>query len=313
MTCQPLALGTKHAHSTAYVIGALVEVYRLDRRRGGARRGQAAFEWLEDALHDRDNGGYHGWATRSGKPILDRSEVNGWIASGDPLGHDIGLKDLNVHADLCESFRLLLAERPGDRLRERADELYDIIEQCFTGADGAMHYLLRPDLTPVDGPERPGYALQLAYRLPQLASYLHRPTDEALGRERQRVDRALATGWVSDKGGVVDIVGDGPRARSWWVQAEALQALLLLDVTFESDVYRGMVEQMVALIEHEMVDERYGGMYETPTSDWSALDRLRSTRAHKAHRWKDASHEADMCLMSIRMLRGLPAEGPLRP
>ncbi len=72
-----------------------------------------------------------------------------------------------------------------------------------------------------------------------------------------------------------------------------------------------MVDRMASFIEHEMLDERYGGMYETPTSEWSALNRLRSNAMLKAHRWKDASHEADMCLMSIRMLRGLHAEAPL--
>ncbi len=230
----PQASATKHAHSTAYVISALVEAYRLTGDSATLDLAVETFEWLERALHDNEHGGYHGWATRDGRPILDRAQVPDWPYTTDPLGHQIGLKDINVHSDLTDSLRLLCAERPNAVLQERARELYDIIDVHFTAADDAMHYLLRPDLTPVDGPERPGYALQLAYRLPQLASYLGRSTEEAIGHARRRVDRALASGWMHGNNGVVDeLVKGRPSSRSWWVQTEALQALLLLEVNFQ--------------------------------------------------------------------------------
>jgi cellobiose epimerase len=307
----PMAHGTKHAHSTAYVIGAMVEVYRLTGEETALDTAQGAFEWLDDALHDPGHGGYYGWSTRAGQPILDRSQVEGWPNFDDPLGHAIGLKDLNVHSDLCESFRLLYAERPSSRLLERASELYEIIDQRFTAPEGSMRYLLNADLSPAEAPECPGYAFQSAYRMPLLAGYIDRPEDVALERSRLRVDHAIAVGWASG-GGVFDVLGGAPAgARTWWVQAEAMQSMILLEVNLAAGAFRPTIEKMMSFIETELLDERYRGWHNIPVSDWSLTDRLRVTSWPKAHDWKDPSHETDLCLSSIRMLRGMSAYSPL--
>jgi hypothetical protein len=61
-----------------------------------------------------------------------------------------------------------------------------------------------------------------------------------------------------------------------------------------------------------MFDSRNGGMLRQPLRESTFRQRLRSP-AQKADQWKDASHETDMCLRGIRMLRGIPAKGPIGP
>ena len=308
----PLAAGTKHAHSTAYVISAMVEVYRLTGDPAALDTAQEAFEWLDATLRDDEHGGYFGWATRDGRVIRDRSEVEHWSRDVDPLGHEIGLKDLNVHSDLSESLRLLVAERPSPRLVARTRELYDILEHRFSVADGSLHYLLHPDLTPAPSAEYLGFSFQTAYRMRLLAPFVGRPADDALQFARRLVDRALGLGWAGERGGVFDVIGPGERPRrTWWVQTEAIQALLLLAVNLGDDEYTARIERMAQLVQSEMLDQRYRGWHQVPTSEWSLIDRLRVSRWPKAHRWKDPSHETDMSLSAIRMLRGLPGDAPI--
>lgn len=309
---KPLALGTKHAHSTAYVITALVEVYRQTGDPSALDLAQQTFEWLDDALHDKVNGGYHGWATRDGRPILDRSEVAGWQRTGDPLGHDIGLKDINVHSDLMDSFRLLSAEASSPRLAERSRELYELVDTKFTTSQGIVHYVLTPDLQPVAEPEQPGYGFQSAYRMRLFAPYAGVAGDDALESARRLVEHGLKVGWRADGGGIADVAGERSR-RSWWVQTEAALALALLAVASDDEQYRERLDEMLGLFEREMEDARYGGWHQVPESEWTLLERLRPRRMPKSHRWKDPSHETDMSLMIIRMMRGLPDGAPLAP
>lgn len=308
----PLAAGTKHAHSTAYLIGAMVEVYRLTGDEAALDTAQEAFDWLDATLHDHEHGGYFGWATRDGRVIRERSDVETWSRDVDPLGHEIGLKDLNVHSDLSESLRLLLVERPSPVLFARTRELYDILENRFATVDGSMHYLLNPDLTPAPSAEYLGYSFQSAYRMRVLAPFIGRSADDALQLARRLVDHAVACGWAGERGGIFDVIGPGERPRrTWWIQTEAIQALLLLAVNLGDEKYIDRIERMLRLVTNEMVDRRYRGWHQVPTSDWSLVDRLRVSRWPKAHRWKDASHETDMSLSAIRMLRGLPGDAPI--
>ena len=307
----PRANGTKHAHSTAYVITGLVEAFHVTGDEAALDMAEEAFRWLDGTLHDDVHGGYHGWATREGRPILKLSDAGPWPRDTDPLGHEVGLKDANVHSDLLESFRLLGSARPSDRLRTRAAELFDIVDGHFFDPDGRMHYLLRPDLSPFEGPAHPGYAFQCAFRMPLLAPLTGKPPAGALALARRAVDHALAVGW-SDRGvGMVEKL-DAPRdrARTWWVQTEAIQALTFLEVCAIGS-YRTRIDQLMTLIENDFLDNRHGGWHQVPRSDWSIVDVLLERRWPKAHRWKDMSHETDMSLSTLRMLRGLPPDAPL--
>jgi mannobiose 2-epimerase len=321
----PLLAGTKHAHGTAYLISCGAEAHMLTGDQEPLEIARAAFEWLDTSLHDAEHGGYHGWATRDGKVIRSAADLPAELAArrNDPLDHGIGLKDANVHSDLLEAFTLLLAVWPDDRLRARLAETYDIVTRHFATPDGAVHYLVHADLTPVPGLERYGYPFQTGFRLAPAAHQAGRPAADAQALAQRMLDHGIEWGWDEQRGGFVEA---GPAAqprtvagarltlrnRPWWVQTEAAK-LLLLQALAEAapGPHHSLFERLMAVIESEFVDRKRGGWEMTARSDWPLRLRLPGRGMPKSDIWKDASHEADMYLASIRMLRGLRQSSPI--
>jgi mannose/cellobiose epimerase-like protein (N-acyl-D-glucosamine 2-epimerase family) len=141
-----------------------------------------------------------------------------------------------------------------------------------------------------------------------------KPLAEADALAKTMLDHALAYGWDGTRSGFVATRPDvGRRRRPWWVQTEG--AKLLLSVALEQPLpglYRDLFDVQMAVIQRDFVDERVGGWDMAARSDMSRLARLApNSRLPKSDVWKDASHEADMYLATIRMLRGLHAEAPI--
>ena len=100
--------------------------------------------------------------------------------------------------------------------------------------------------------------------------------------------------------------------RPWWVQTEMLQVLLLLAAHEEDgEAIAREFDELSRVVRLEFIDERHGGWFPRARSDWRLGARLRPARVHKGNRWKDSSHESDLYLTGIRVLRGLEAGAPL--
>jgi mannobiose 2-epimerase len=323
---RPLEQGTKHAHGMAYLVGAFAEVYRVTGHQSALSCAREAFEWLEEVLYDHEHGGYHGWATRDGRAITSPEQRPNPALILDPAGHAIGLKDANVHSDLLEGFTLLAAAWPDPRLLSRLGEVYDILVSRLCTPSGAIHYMAHPDWTPVPTLERYGYPLQTAFRLPAAAAALGRPLDVGLSHSRLMVDHAVDLGWRGNGEGFMFAGPGAPpfalegsaltvAVRSWWVQAEGLKALLLLAANMpESRFYAHFATEQARCIDRHLIDRRYGGWYMSARSDLPLWRRLPITKsAHKGSIWKDASHDGEMYLSGIRILRGFPDHRPIAP
>ncbi|HUP83123.1 MAG TPA: AGE family epimerase/isomerase [Candidatus Limnocylindria bacterium] len=322
---QPLLGGTKHAHGTAYLISAGVEAHRLTGDELPLIIAREAFEWLEATLHDDVYGGYSAWATRQGKVIRSRSDLPPDLAARheDHLGHPIGLKDANVHSDMLMALTLLAGAWPARRVTQRLAEVFDLLVGRFATGGGAVHYLVEPDFRPVPGIERYGYPLQTGHRLAAAAEILHRSVDEAKAVAKLMLDHALALGWDEGRGGFIE---GGPAAepravagtrlsvrnRPWWVQTEGAELLLQVALDEPSPGrYHALFERLMELIDTDYVDRRNGGWEITARSDWPARMRLSGRGMPKSDMWKDASHEAEMYLAAIRLLRGLARDAPI--
>lgn len=321
----PLAGETKHAHGTAYAVGACLEVWRATGSGDALSLARAGCDWLDATLRDDQHGGYHGWARRDGSVILHQDDVPAGGGGTDPLGHAAGLKDVNVHSDLLEMFTLATTawQEPGPR--DRLDEMY-VCCQRFMTPQGGMHYAVHADWSPVPGLERYGYPSQTAHRLVVAAPLLGRPVAEALSSARRLVDHVWERAWADGRG----VAFAGPAAspdnleghglivpsRSWWVQTEALKALLFLGLHDDSErraTYLGRFLDLLAFVEEHMVDRRCGGWHTRAVSDrpaWQrAVMRVAPLGGRKGGPWKDASHEGDFYLEAVRMLRGTSASG----
>jgi len=323
---EPLAAGTKHSHSTAYALGACIEIFRATGERAALELANEGFRWLERALHDDEYGGYHGWALREGTAILAPAGAPDGKAVSDPLGHGVGHKDINVTSDLLEMLaetHELLDER--ELATRRMRELRDCIVRMMT-PDGALHYAAHPDWTAVPGLERYGYHMLTAYRLARAAPLLGTPLEEAIGQARLLAAHSLERGWLP--GGGIAYAGPASEpgemegqsivvaSRQWWVQLESTKVLLLLSVQ-DDELKRQFVPKLqehLRFIERECRDHRYGGWYMTAAGDLGRLRRitsaLRGSRI-KAQVWKDCSHETDVYLTCLRMLAGSALDAPI--
>jgi mannobiose 2-epimerase len=305
----PQAAGTKHAHSTAYLIGTYIEAYRLTGDSAARDSAIATFEWLDAALHDPEHGGYRTWATREGRPILTLADGDLPRDAHDPLGHQVGVKDANVHSDLLEGLRLLYEEWPSPVLRDRLAELDEIIMRRHGMPDGSMHYLLRDDLEPEITPERYGYPLQTGARVMRIAPLIGASEVESLAWARRGMDHVLSVGRTSDGGFAETPV---TRARQWWVQTEAMQLLLVIAANVDdNDRYVAAFDQLLASVDSQFIDRVNKGWHPVARGDWGPIERIGLRRLPKGQRWKDASHETDAYLTGIRILRGLSASAAL--
>ena len=125
---------------------------------------------------------------------------------------------------------------------------------------------------------------------------------------KKMVDHALARGWDHKNGGfyyegyyfnnvdTITIIND---KKIWWVQAEGLNALLLMSKLFpREERYFRLFEEEWAYIKSYLVDHKYGGWYEEGLDNSPV-----AIRSAKAFEWKVNYHNIRALMNCIRMLK----------
>ena len=242
------------------------------------------------------------------------------IGSGD----GIGWKDYNSSIHIMEAYTSLYNIWPDGLLKKRLTDIFIRIRDVFIGRRGFIHLFFQADWTPVsyqDSSETVrnehlyfdhvsfGHDLETAYLLIEAAEALELPETPAFqSKTRLMVDHAIKYGWDKNHGGffesayytkddsMPDIVDLG---KTWWVQAEGLNALLLMADRYPKDrKYRLYFEKQWHYIQTFLIDHRYGGWY----SD--GLDHDRRARKYlKGHHWKACYHNLRALLNCEKMLQ----------
>lgn len=309
--------GTKHAHSGAYAVQAAIVLYRATGEPDALELAQRGLEWFDRYARDREYGGFHGWLTREGSVIRSVADLPPDAGPEEPLGHDIGLKDVNVLGDWFETLLDFRAVSDTPLARELLDEIAQIYMRKATTAAGEVHYGFHDDWTPQPGMEWYGYGFQATERFRVGARVLPRyPDMEARARQLMlhtlRRSRSDAGGFrYAGLSGLPETLEGQPTtisARIWWVQFEGMRILALYAADEGEDgPYHRALRRQWAFIKRNLIDERFGGTYFRPRSDWRPWTRSWLPRQSWAFRkggpWKDCSHETDCLLMSIAALR----------
>jgi mannobiose 2-epimerase len=305
----PLEGHTKHAHGVAYAIQACVAVYRASHDDAALAHAREAFAWLDDHAHDRENAGFFGFLDRTGEVIRDGSQVP-WAGHADTIGTPIGLKDLNVQSDLVEALFHLHEATADPNVAQRLNELVSLICNRAFDRSGALSYYLFPDLEPVPHPPRFGTELQTAYRLVLCAPVVANG-EHLRAVARRLVDHALESGLDHRSGGFftigADTQGRAQRTKQWWVQAEALKALLAVGRDAgDGSHYLARFEDQYRYLRRNFIDGKHGGMYWLGIETLPAARRAigatlaRSEFTRKGGDWKDASHDGRAWLHCLR-------------
>jgi mannose/cellobiose epimerase-like protein (N-acyl-D-glucosamine 2-epimerase family) len=306
----------KHAYGMAFAIYAASAVSQAGASDDAKDVAVDAFRWLNDHAWDNTNGGCHEALQRSGEPVLIDDAAPGEARPTDSICTPIGYKSMNTHIHLLEAFTALFRVWPDLMLRARIVELQALITDQMWVDPGSLHTVFTPDWKPVTGGDSFGHNVETGYLLVESMHVLGFADDEAMWcRSRALVDHALARGWDKEHGGFYD-TGDGiggvaDDTKTWWVQAEGLNALCLMHNRFrhETDRYLKIMLDLWSFIEGHQVDPEHGGWYGYLTRDGGrVLD-----GGVKANEWKTAYHNARALMNVIKLLGPRAAREVQRP
>lgn len=293
----------KHVYGNAFGIYAAAAAYQADHDPAALELAERAFLWLDSHAHDDRHGGYFEALSEDGRPY-------GFDHPGaDAIGTHYGYKSMNTHIHLLEALTELHKVRPDDRVTRRVNELLEIVRDRVCVEPGCQNMFFNPDWSPVPGMDSFGHDIETAYLMTEAAAEIGRADDPATWRmARHLVDHALDVGFDRQYGGFYEegttFGGDLSTRKIWWVQAEGLNALLLMHEKFGSQTpryWQAFVKQW-EFISHHQIDAVHGGWRPTVLRDGTPLP-----HQPKADAWTEGYHQGRAMLNVSARLRALAA------
>jgi cellobiose epimerase len=297
----------KTAYGNAFGIYSLAAYYAMSGDPAALDLARESFLWLDAHSRDPEYKGYVDRMARDGTWLYDRY-----------------LKDQNSSIHLMEAFTELYRVWPDTLLRERLVEMLYLIRDTQIHEKGYVKLFFERDWTPVSFRDSSaavreanyyydhvsfGHDVEIAYLLLEASHVLGIDNDTGtLTVAKKVVDHALEHGWDHENGGfyyqgyyfdAFDTLTILDERKTWWVQAEGLNALLLMSELFpEEKKYYESFKKIWRYIHEYLIDHEHGGWYV------EGLDKSPHARsAPKAFIWKVNYHDARALINCINMLR----------
>ena len=301
--------GEKHVYGISFAIYSLCGEYRATHDARALELAKRAYRWLDTHAHDAKNGGYYEALTPSGQPILAPPTPT---QTSDEIGTQYGFKTMNTHIHLLESLTALYELWPDASLRTRLEEVFALVrDKIAVEPVGCLNYLFLPDWRPLPDRDSFGHDVETAYLLTEASAALGKPDDRRTWTLARRiVDHALDFGWDTAHGGFYDagsVFGGKPftTEKIWWVQAEGLNALLLMHSRYgkETPRYWEAFNRQWAFIRDHQTDGAHGGWLAATLENGDLIP----GRA-KSDGWTEAYHQARALRNVSERLRRLGGE-----
>jgi len=314
--------GYKIAYGNAFAIYALASYYKMSGDTSALNLARKTFMWLNRHSYDPAYKGYFNILSRDGSWLSPDTDN----ASGARTSYlsATNWKDQNTSIHLLEAFTELYKVWPDSSLHDCLLEMLVLIRDTIMNKKGFLGLFFERDWTPVSFRDSSdavreanyyydhisfGHDVETAYLMLEASHVLEIESDtKTVTCARKMVDHALANGWDNDKGGFYDAgyyingsdyVSIINNAKIWWVQAEGLNALLLMAKLFpQEDKYYDAFRKQWAYINKYLIDHKNGGWYEEGLDN--SPDKL---KARKASDWKVDYHNARALMNSIKMLK----------
>lgn len=308
----PTMDGQKHAYGISFGFYAAAAAYQATHDKAALDLAMSTFRWFDQHAHDPVNGGYYETLTRDGQRVgidrLDSPVPPMFIPNAFPAAY----KSMNAHIHLLESLTELYRASKDPTVRDRLEEVLKIVRDKIVVEPGCMNMFFRPDWRPVPDYDSFGHDIETAFLMTEAADALGRPDDEKTWRvARMIVDHALAFGFDHDNGGFYDkgsaLETAYDRKKTWWVQFEGLNALLIMHERYGADDprYWEAFAKTFRFITDRMADKQFGGFYMEVEQDGTVQNHA------KANQWKAAYHDGRALLNTADRLRRLAdAAGP---
>jgi mannobiose 2-epimerase len=295
--------GVKHAYGIGFGIYACAAYHRATNDPAALQLAKDAFAWLELHGHDAESGGYNEYFARDGGLIFDVSS-NPAGGDRDAIGTQVGLKSMNTHIHLLEAFAALYDVWPDEAVKTRLVELLAIVCDKIVSPRGAMHQFFNPRWKPVPDLDSFGHDVETAYLLLEAGEASGVQNNHTPAVAKALLDHALDYGWDERNGGFFEAGGTfGPvhdKRKSWWVQAEGLNALLRMSLLHPRDPrdYRKLFERQWEYMKKNVIDSEHGEWY------GEALDAGGNPKANKASEWKAGYHGGRALMNAVDWLGG---------
>ncbi len=287
-TVQPF-FDEKHVYGIAFGIYAAAASYQVTHDAATLELAKKAFRWLDEHAHDAKSGGYFETLAADGKPIMTAPANR----SSDAIGTRYGRKSMNTHIHVLEALTGLYEVWPDPAVRSRLDEVFNIARDKIYFSPGCLHMFLEPDWQPMPGVDSFGHDIEAAYLLVEAAAALGKPDDEAAwSAARHLVDHAMQFGFDNEEGGFYNegtVDGhDLKEEKIWWVEAEGLNALLLMHERYgrQTPRYATAFIKQWDFIRRRQIDAVHGGWFASVGPNGKpAGDR------QKSDRWTEGYHQ----------------------
>ena len=311
---------SKMAYGNAFAIYSLAAYFHLTQDSSALELAQETFHWLDRHSYDAEYKGYLNELNRDGSwTVPDKNSTASYLVS-KPLW-----KDYNTSIHLLEAFTELYKIWPDSLLRARLEETLSIIQNIMVDEKGYLKLYFTRDwkhVSYLDSSEAVrkansyydhvsfGHDVETAYLMLEASSALGRKSDpHMMSTAVKLMDHALANGWDKQKGGFYeagyyfngsDAISIINSVKTWWVEAEGMNALLLMSKLFPDDKkYSDAFQKQWTYIKTYLIDHEHGGWY------MEGLDiSPDKEKAPKAYEWKVNYHTARTLMNCIRLLKG---------
>jgi mannobiose 2-epimerase len=294
----------KHVYLNAFALYGLVAYYRATEEPRALAAAKDLFAVLEGKAHDRRHGGYVEFFTEDWQPITD-PKVNAYVGPA-------GTKTYNTHLHVLEALTELCRVWPDPLVKERLAELLVINTNTVRHPEFPCNIDgWRPDWRMVETPGN----LKASYGHDVECSWLVLDAARALGQApalhlawaESLCGYSLKYGYDHKNGG---FFYTGPlgkpatdRRKEWWVQAEALVAMLEMYRQTGMQEYYAAFSQTLDFVEKHQVAKE-GGWWATRAADGSPQGNQRSSP------WQGAYHSGRAMILCAKGLEELARSLP---
>jgi cellobiose epimerase len=298
----------KQIYGHAFGIYDLAGSYRVTKDTATLELAKKAFSWLETPAHDSSHLGYFENIGPDGKPAD--------IAGGNTVGARAGQKSMNTSIHILEALTELYGVWPDRLVKQRVQEMLETCRTRIYSEPGYLIQFLSADWQRTESPDSFGHDVEAGFLMVEAAEALGQGDDPHNWlAARHLMDHALRYGWDNDRGGLYDsakinpegvVTGEVDTRKIWWVQAEHLNALLLLHERFgkETSRYWDAFVKEWEWIRKSQIDPVHGGWWATVRADGTPISRV------KADMWTECYHQGRAMLLVSDRLRSLAAEKP---
>ncbi|NLO32374.1 MAG: hypothetical protein GX117_03315 [Candidatus Hydrogenedentes bacterium] len=297
----------KNTDFHAYALTGLAEYYLASKRPEVLEWACRVFELLMDKAKDRDRGFIEGF-DGGNWPALNAEQMN--------LGDRSTLKTIDMHTNMLEAL-VFLFDASGDQ--KHGDALMALLQLiCRNGIHsetGCTITVFNRDWEAekdADGRMTTSYGLnvELAWLIWEALDVLNSPNEEFSQIAYALLDHALAFGFDHDCGGLAangpmsgsvlaaEGLGEERLYKTWWAQAELLNALSAAFLRSEKKIYLDALIKTVDWIECYQMDHRHGDWYEATYWDSGA-----PVTTDKGREFKTSFHAGRALIRTIHGLQ----------